>query len=163
MGVVMNLVTNLIALGLDAGILALCCEGVFGQKSSGKTRELLLLPILFLLFIIPRVNVIAVREKMTASIPVQGVEIVPVDGIVGLLFLIFSVLLLNSIFFSQRSSGHIFCGTMAVFSIYLFVKCLSIVFLAVCGAGDFAPFRQQRPLFGSCPSAHLHAFFGADP
>ncbi len=89
MGVVMNLVTNLIALGLDAGILALCCEGVFGQKSSGKTRELLLLPILFLLFIIPRVNVIAVREKMTASIPVQGVEIVPVDGIVGLLFLIF--------------------------------------------------------------------------
>ena len=29
--------------------------------------------------------------------------------------------------------------------------------------GFFAPFRQQRPLFGSCPSAHLHAFFGADP
>lgn len=70
----MNLVTNLIALGLDAGILALCCEGVFGQKSSGKTRDLLLLPILFLLFIIPRVNVIAVREKMTASIPCRGLR-----------------------------------------------------------------------------------------
>lgn len=142
----MNLVTNLIALGLDAGILALCCEGVFGQKSSGKTRDLLLLPILFLLFIIPRMNVIAVREKITVSIPVQGFEIVPVDGLVGLLFLIFSVLLLNSIFFSQRSSGHIFCGTMAVFSIYLFVKCLSIVFLAVCGAGDLLLLLGSRGL-----------------
>ena len=142
----MNLVTNLIALGLDAGILALCCEGVFGQKSSGKTRDLLLLPILFLLFIIPRVNVIAVREKITVSIPVQGFEIVPVDGLVGLLFLIFSVLLLNSIFFSQRSSGHIFCGTMAVFSIYLFVKCLSIVFLAVCGAENLLLLLGSRGL-----------------
>lgn len=130
----MDLVTNLIALGLDAGILALCCEGVFRQRSKAKARDLFLFPILFLLCMIPRVDFIAGREGMITSFPIQGLEILPVDGLAGLLFLIFSVLLLNSIFFSHRASGHILCGTMAVFSIYLLLKCLCVVFFAVCGA-----------------------------
>ena len=115
MGVVMNLVTNLIALGLDAGILALCCEGVFWTEIQWKDKRTSAPSHTFSALYHTEGECDCRQGKMTASIPVQGVEIVPVDGIVGLLFLIFfSVLLLNSIFFSQRSSGHIFCGTMAV-------------------------------------------------
>ena len=36
MGVNMNFLMNLIQLGLDVGILALCCEAVFRQKSEIK-------------------------------------------------------------------------------------------------------------------------------
>ena len=73
---------------------------------------------------------------MTASFRSEGFEILPADNIVGLLFLIFAVLLLSSIFFGSKSSGTVFCGTMAAFSIFLFVKCLCAVLFAVCGATD---------------------------
>lgn len=40
MGVNMNFLMNLIQLGLDVGILALCCEAVFRQKSEIKAKDL---------------------------------------------------------------------------------------------------------------------------
>ena len=39
MGVSMDFLMNLIQLGLDAGILALCCEVVFRQKAEIKAKE----------------------------------------------------------------------------------------------------------------------------
>lgn len=135
MGVNMNFLMNLIQLGLDVGILALCCEAVFRQKSEIKAKDFFIFPILLVLCVVPRVD-FSVGANMTASFRSEGFEILPADNIVGLLFLIFAVLLLSSIFFGSKSSGTVFCGTMATFSIFLFVKCLCAVLFAVCGATD---------------------------
>ena len=135
MGVNMNFLMNLIQLGLDVGILALCCEAVFRQKSEIKAKDFFIFPILLVLCVVPRVD-FSVGANMTASFRSEGFEILPADNIVGLLFLIFAVLLLSSIFFGSKSSGTVFRGTMAAFSIFLFVKCLCAVLFAVCGATD---------------------------
>ena len=128
----MNFLMNLIQLGLDVGILALCCEAVFRQKSEIKAKDFFIFPILLVLCVVPRVD-FSVGANMTASFRSEGFEILPADNIVGLLFLIFAVLLLSSIFFGSKSSGTVFCGTMAAF---MFVKCLCAVLFAVCGATD---------------------------
>ena len=98
---------NLIQLGLDVGILALCCEAVFRQKSEIKAKDFLIFPILLVLCVVPRVD-FSVGANMTASFRSEGFEILPADNIVGLLFLIFAVLLLSSIFFGSKSSGTVF-------------------------------------------------------
>ena len=41
----MDFLMNLIQLGLDAGILALCCEVVFRQKAEIKAKEFFIFPI----------------------------------------------------------------------------------------------------------------------
>ena len=135
MGVSMDFLMNLIQLGLDAGILALCCEVVFRQKAEIKAKDFFVFPILLVLCVVPRVD-FSIGANMTASFRSEGFEILPADNIVGLLFLIFAVLLLSSIFFGSKSSGTVFCGTMAAFSVFLFVKCLCVVLFAVCGATD---------------------------
>lgn len=135
MGVSMNLLMNLIQLGLDVGILALCCEVVFRQRTERKGKDFFIFPILLVLCVAPRLD-FSIGTNMTASFRSEGFEILPADNIAGLLFLIFAVLLLNSIFFGSNSSGTVFCGTMAAFSVFLFVKCLCAVLFAVCGATD---------------------------
>ena len=117
MGVSMDFLMNLIQLGLDAGILALCCEVVFRQRAEIKAKDFFIFPILLVLCVVPRVD-FSVGANMTASLRSEGFEILPADNIVGLLFLIFAVLLLSSIFFGSKSSGTVFCGTMAASSIF---------------------------------------------
>ena len=46
MGVNMDFQMNLIQLGLDVGILALCCEVVFRQKAEIKAKDFFVFPIL---------------------------------------------------------------------------------------------------------------------
>ena len=46
MGVSMDFLMNLIQLGLDAGILALCCEVVFRQRAEIKAKDFFIFPIL---------------------------------------------------------------------------------------------------------------------
>lgn len=53
MGVNMNFLMNLIQLGLDVGILALCCEAVFRQKSEIKAKDFSFFPF-FLFFVLYR-------------------------------------------------------------------------------------------------------------
>ena len=51
----MNFLMNLIQLGLDVGILALCCEAVFRQKSEIKAKDFFIFPILLVLCVVPSV------------------------------------------------------------------------------------------------------------
>ena len=85
MGVNMNFLMNLIQLGLDVGILALCCEAVFRQKSEIKAKDFFIFPILLVLCVVPRVD-FSVGANMTASLRSEGFEILPADNIVGLLY-----------------------------------------------------------------------------
>ena len=158
----MNFLMNLIQLGLDVGILALCCEAVFRQKSEIKAKDFFIFPILLVLCVVPRVD-FSVGANMTASFRSEGFEILPADNIVGLLFLIFAVLLLSSIFFGSKSSGTVFCGTMAAFSIFLFVKCLRGSFCCLRSYGYFTPVGQ--PYSGVVPYSRtgVHATFRLDP
>lgn len=135
MGVSMDFLMNLIQLGLDAGILALCCEVVFRQKAEIKAKEFFIFPIFLVICVVTRMD-FSIGANMTASFRSEGFEMLPADNIVGLLFLLFAVLLLSSICFGSKSSGTVFCGTMAAFSVFLFVKCLCAVLFAACGATD---------------------------
>lgn len=131
----MDFLMNLIQLGLDAGILALCCEVVFRQKAEIKAKEFFIFPIFLVICVVTRMD-FSIGANMTASFRSEGFEMLPADNIVGLLFLLFAVLLLSSICFGSKSSGTVFCGTMAAFSVFLFVKCLCAVLFAACGATD---------------------------
>ena len=131
----MDFLMNLIQLGLDAGILALCCEVVFRQKAEIKAKEFFIFPIFLVICVVTRMD-FSIGANMTASFRSEGFEMLPADNIVGMLFLVFAVLLLSSICFGSKSSRTVFCGTMAAFSIFLLVKCLCAVLFAVCGATD---------------------------
>ena len=159
----MDFLMNLIQLGLDAGILALCCEVVFRQRAEIKAKDFFIFPILLVLCVVPRVD-FSVGANMTASFRSEGFEILPADNIVALLFLIFAVLLLSSIFFGSKSSGTVFCGTMAASSIFLFVKCLcAVLFCCLRSYGYFTPVGQ--PYSGVVPYSRtgVHAAFRLDP
>ena len=98
MGEAMNFMFQFVQAGLDAGALAVCCEAIFQKRSEVKAKDLLLFPVLLVLCIVPRMNFTA-NERVIATLLTHGSEIVPANSIAGLLFLLFSVLLLNSIFF----------------------------------------------------------------
>ena len=105
----MDFLMNLIQLGLDAGILALCCEVVFRQKAEIKAKEFFIFPIFLVICVVTRMD-FSIGANMTASFRSEGFEMLPADNIVGLLFLLFAVLLLSSICFGSKSSGTVFCG-----------------------------------------------------
>ena len=50
----MDFLMNLIQLGLDAGILALCCEVVFRQKAEIKAKDFFVFPIFLVICVVPR-------------------------------------------------------------------------------------------------------------
>ena len=52
----MDFLMNLIQLGLDAGILALCCEVVLRQKAEIKAKDFLVFGIVVVLCVVPRVD-----------------------------------------------------------------------------------------------------------
>lgn len=131
----MVVLSNLIQLGLDAGILAFCCEVVFKERAKRRVMDFLIFPVLFGICVVPRVTFSA-GETMTADFRTEGIEILPTDNIAGLMFLLFAVLLLSSVFSGAKSNKVVFCGTMAAFSVFLLIKCLCVVFFAVCGAAD---------------------------
>ena len=91
----MDFLMNLIQLGLDAGILALCCEVVFRQKAEIKAKEFFIFPIFLVICVVTRMD-FSIGANMTASFRSEGFEMLPADNIVGLLFLLFAVLLLSS-------------------------------------------------------------------
>ena len=62
----MDFLMNLIQLGLDAGILALCCEVVFRQKAEIKAKDFFVFPILLVLCVVPRVD-FSIGANMTPS------------------------------------------------------------------------------------------------
>ena len=82
--------------------------------------------------LIPQVKFTA-NDMVTAALAVQGAALVPADNGIELLFLLVAILLLNSIFWEGRDNGEVLSGTMAVFSLYLFVRCLSVIVWAVWG------------------------------
>ncbi|MGI5888472.1 MAG: sensor histidine kinase [Oscillospiraceae bacterium] len=131
----MDFLTALVQMGLDAGLLTLCCEFVFRTRAERRWKDFLIFPIFLVLCAVTRVD-IAVGEDLTAAFRMEGFEILPSDNIAGLLLLVLASLLINSIFFGSKSNRTVFCGTMAAFSIFLLIKCLCAVLFAVCGAED---------------------------
>ena len=65
---------NLIQLGLDAGILALCCEVVFRQKAEIKAKEFFIFPIFLVICVVTRMD-FSIGANMTASFRSEGFEI----------------------------------------------------------------------------------------
>ena len=126
----MENILNVSQLSLDAGLLALCCAAIFRDRPAAK--DILLFPLLLLFCAAAKIT-LTVGEQVTVYFPAQGFEMAPANNIMVLLFLLLVVLLLNSIFFDRPGNGSVFCGTMAVFSLYLLARCLGIALFALCG------------------------------
>lgn len=131
----METLLNVLQLCLDAAALSLCCEAVFRERQAVKKQDLLLFPILFLLCTFERLDFVAGQQVNTHFIS-TGFEIVPANNIFLLLLLIASVLLLSSILLKVQNPRYVFCGTMAVFSMYLLSRFVSILLFTMLRAAD---------------------------
>ncbi len=111
---------------LDGLLLSLLSLGLLG-RSRGKMDRLL--PLMFAgVCLLSRLGLGDHDADMAYAV-------LPVDQIVSFLFFFLSVLLLNSLWF-QKGEGHTFFGTVAVFGLYLLMRELCLLFLALCGPVD---------------------------
>ena len=67
-----------------------------------------------------------------------------------LLILILLILLVNSVYYKLQDNGWAFCGTMAVFSLYLLVRTISVALLSFCGIGGNGILAGSRLLSLLC-------------
>lgn len=108
---------------LDGLLLFLSSIGLLG-RSRGKRDRLL-----WLLFVgVCLLSRLGLGDHDTE----MAYAVLPVDRIVAFLFLFLGVLLLNSLWF-QKSEGHTLFGTAAAFALYLLLRELCLLFLALCG------------------------------
>lgn len=128
----MENMVNLIQIILDAMLIFLCCEGVFRDKIAQKLQDGLLFLYIFLFCMVARVHVIAGGQPDFFFLT-QGFEITPADNLITLLFLMLAVLVLTSVFYQLTDSRYTFCGIMAVFSLYLLTRMVSIVICSMSG------------------------------
>ncbi len=111
---------------LDGLLLSLSSLGLLG-RSRGKLDRLL--PLLFSgICLLSRLELGDHDAEMAYAV-------LPVDHIVAFLFLFLGVLLLNSLWF-QKSEGHTFFGTVAAFALYLLLREVCLLFLALCGLAE---------------------------
>lgn len=128
----MELLWNIIQILLDAGLLFLCCEGVFRDERHRAAKDILLYPILTLFCMAARVSVTA-GGRAHSLFHAQGFEIAPADNLFLLLFLMLGVLLSASLFFRPADNGSAFWGSVFAFSIYLSVRMLGFLIFVLCG------------------------------
>ena len=116
------MISILIQSALDGLLLYLCSLALLGQ-SRGKPDRLL--PILFVgICLLSRLGLGDHDTEIAYAV-------FPVDHIVAFLFFFLGVLLLNSLWF-QKSEGHTLFGTIAAFALYLLLRELCLLFLALC-------------------------------
>lgn len=111
---------------LDGLLLSLSSLGLLG-RSRGKLDRLL--PLVFAgICLLSRLGLGYHDAEMAYAV-------LPVDQIVSFLFFFLGVLLLNSLWF-QKSEGHTLFGTIAAFALYLLLRELCLLFLALCGSAE---------------------------
>ncbi|MCD7965728.1 MAG: GHKL domain-containing protein [Clostridiaceae bacterium] len=111
---------------LDGLLLSLSSLGLLG-RSRGKLDWLL--PLVFAgICLLSRLGLGDHDTEMAYAV-------LPVDQIVSFLFFSLGVLLLNSLWF-QKSEGHTLFGTVAAFALYLLLRELCLLFLALCGSAE---------------------------
>lgn len=123
----MNVLCILAQSGLDAGALAVCCEGVFQKRSEARGRDILLFPVLLVLCVVPRVNFVA-NEGVRAALSAYGYEIVPVNSIAGWLFLVFLCCCFTAFISNGKITVTFLAGQWRCFRCI----CLSGVFVSLC-------------------------------
>lgn len=123
---------NLIQTILDALLIFLCCQGVFREKTAPKTQDALFLLGIILFCMAARITIIA-GDQTDLFFLAQGFEIAPADNLFALLVLMLSVLVLVSLYYKLTNSSHTFCGVMAVFSLYLLTRIVSILICSTSG------------------------------
>lgn len=111
---------------LDGLLLSLLNLGLLG-RSRGKLDRLI--PLLFTgVCLLSRLGLGDHNTDMAYAV-------LPVNQIVSFLFFFLGVLLLNSLWF-QKSEGHTLFGTVAAFALYLLLRELCLLFLALCNPAE---------------------------
>ena len=133
----MDGVVKLAEIVLDAGLLALCCEGMFRERETRRARDLLLFPAFVLFFMAARLRV-TVGAEADGLLASEGFDLLPADHIALVLFLILAVLVADSVCFRPGAEMDVFCRTMAAFSLFLLTKTGGFM---LCAASGFCPLR----------------------
>lgn len=119
-------ISSMIQSVLDGLLLSLSSLGLLG-RSRGKLDRLL--PLLFAgICLLSRLGLGDHGADMAYAV-------LPVDQIVSFLFFFLGVLLLNSLWF-HKSEGHTLFGTVAAFALYLLLRELCLLFLALCNPAN---------------------------
>lgn len=145
----MDTLFNLLQILMDAGLILLCCQTVFKEREHWGRKDFLLFPVITLFFM-------AARAGMTVGSPSgplfakEGYEVAPSNNVAMLLILILLILLVNSVYYKLQDNGWAFCGTMAVFSLYLLVRTISVALLSFCGIGGNGILAGSRLLSLLC-------------
>lgn len=135
MGIEKENMINFIQILLDAVQLWACCEGIFREKPAQKAKDVIMLPVILLIFIITRTNFIAGGRPMSVFAS-AGYEIAPANNVLIMMLLILILLLANSLYYKPSDNEYTLCGTMAAFSLYLLARTLSIALFSLCGAAQ---------------------------
>ena len=129
----MDTILKLLQILLDAGLILQCCQAVFKQREDREKKDFLLLPIITIFFMAARAELSVGSSPSGPQFAAEGYEIAPSNNVVLLLILILLILLMNSVYYKLPDNGWAFCGTMAVFSLYLLVRTVSMALLSLCG------------------------------
>lgn len=108
---------------LDGLLLSFSSLGFLGRSREKPDR---LLPLLFAgVCLLARLGLGDKEAELAYAV-------LPVTHIVGVLFLFLGMLLLNSLWF-QKNEWYTLFGTVAAFALYLLLRALCLLFLALCG------------------------------
>lgn len=125
-----------IELLLDGVLLFLITFGIFNQQQGIKINDSLLAFFFILSCTISRLSVSRIMSTAPfISIQKQGYDMVPADNLVLFLFLILTVMIINSLWFKKDAVYTLF-GTLAVFSIFIMVREIFILLFYELGTVD---------------------------
>lgn len=106
---------------LDATLLFLTSFGVLSEEQKPKTKDSMLFISFALFCFVARISFLAGTGTTVVSVETTGYEIVPVNEVGMLVFLILAVLVANSIWFKKDAMYTAF-ATMTVFSIFIILR-----------------------------------------
>lgn len=142
----MDTIFNLLQILLDAGLVLLCCQTVFKEREDREVKDLLLLPVITLIFMAARAGMTVGNSPSGTLFAAEGYEVAPSNNVILLLILMLLILLVNSVYYKLPDNGWAFCGTMAVFSLYLLVRTVDMVLFSLCGISGNAALIGSRLL-----------------
>lgn len=146
----MDTILYLVQILLDAGLILQCCQAVFKEREEREGKDFLLFPIITVFFMAARAGMTVGSSLSGPLFAAEGYEIAPSNNVVLLLILILLILLVNSVYYKLQDNGWAFCGTMAVFSLYLLVRTVSMALFSlwgISGSGSLIGSRLLSLLF----------------
>ena len=121
---------------LDVVTIVISIKLIFQRKFRIEKKDIILFVYIFACCVLNMANITAVGQSINMFL-INSFEIIPVNSILGFLFLLFASLLINSILFKENDDKSTFCSTMLAFSLYLMLRFLSVFCFLLFGISGY--------------------------